>query len=153
MDGLAPWDEASYFDTPQTTIVNIATASSSQLVGADPNRVSLIVSVSTAGGQQAILPGKAPTGSTAGIQVSNTFPFMITFRDYGPLVQQAWFGFNQNPTPINFVVVTQALLKWPAGMPPPDAAGWARLANAVMGAAERRGPRATFPFTPRPLEG
>lgn len=87
---LSPSDAAPYFFPPKQTLVNIL-AAGGLIIGADILRSVLILSFQS--GFVGIKPGAT---DSSGIIMSNSFPCLIlTARDHGPLVTQAWYN-NSN---------------------------------------------------------
>lgn len=99
---LAPAFEVNEF---QTGALN----QGQQIVGADPRRFGLlIVSNSTPG--LTITTSPSPAAAQGLFAASNALPnAMMTFRDWGPLVQSAWF-YNSGAAGQFFTVFTVAYL-------------------------------------------
>lgn len=141
MKGMAPWDEAPFFDAPNVIVTSVGAASSAQIAPANPRRFGLIFSTPAGLGFMGIQPVVAPSASNRGIFISSTLPYEVFFHYHGAVAQMAWWAFNANPGALNVTAIELSLLKWPADRTPPDAAGWARLAEAVTQVAAKAGPR------------
>jgi hypothetical protein len=72
-------------------------------MGANPNRVSLLVSAS--GFTSVIvsaMPGSGFNGSWYGLATQNATP--LTYRDYGPLIKEAVFCHHISGSPVTVIV-------------------------------------------------
>lgn len=112
---LPPWDASQYF---QTIVEGTATGSgmgAGLIVGADPNRIALIMSSTNSSSMTVSL--KATGGSNQGMVLSNALPpIILLFSETGPLCQQAWYVYNAGFTVMTYYAIS--LQRWPTDGPP-----------------------------------
>lgn len=107
---LPPWDAAPFFQTPKETNFPLA-ANGDLLAPADPNRIGIIFASS--GMTTAYVTTRAPGMAIWGVPIANNFPALtLLFRDWGSLVQQAFYcslSFGN----ANITVIEVRLKEWP----------------------------------------
>lgn len=114
IEDLAPWEAASLFDTPLQGTVTVVAPTVSQLVGADGKRYCLIVSIVPPATGQCQISVNPNMGTAEGIVINiNQGPLIIDLRDWGPLVQMAWFASNTNPGSSVLQFYSLSVLRWP----------------------------------------
>lgn len=116
-DTLPPWDANAWFDTPKLVSVNTPGSQTVQIIGADSNRVGLIISSSFGGGNDAYVGPDTAVAAGIGIHLTTGRPFIeITHREWGPLTQAAWYGFG-NGLNTSFTCLPLTLRDWPESDP------------------------------------
>lgn len=110
---MAPWDEQQLFDTPVTSLINVPPGSQI-LVGADPNRVVLIIQ-----GIEINFVGVFPSPNdpalpgVVGLMTNQSMqPIILLQKDHGPLAQVTWGVTNNNAVGVNVSVIEVRLRVW-----------------------------------------
>ena len=114
------WDEQAYFAVPTETDF-ILTASAQQVAPGDPMRVAIIFGLNLGNAAVTTTPICAISVNPSftdkqGIIISQQSPVIsLTYRDYGPLVQQTWFALDPSGAaqPRNLSVTVVRYLRWP----------------------------------------
>lgn len=119
LDSLPPWEAIPYFELPRETAVALTANVSKQIVGANPQRVALIMAAQ--GVSAVIVSTKNPASAASGIQLLGSLPpVQLLFQETGPLCQQAWFGFTTFDQSVTVYEVV--LSKWPRANVPRNGA-------------------------------
>lgn len=90
LESMPPWDASAYFQVIQE--VSVALAGAGQLlIRADPMRVALMISTSSAAPVPVSFSAAGAVLGT-GLYVSNaSWPLLLLFAETGPLCQHEWY--------------------------------------------------------------
>lgn len=112
---MAPWDESTYFQPWVYNTVNLTQNVKTVVVKPDPLRIAVMFSTGSAGGVISVAPGTDANSAPpfSGMFVSNSsVPWVLTFRDVGPIVMSAWWALSTGLN-MSISVITIALKSWP----------------------------------------
>ena len=100
---LAPWEEITYFQTPNVIVTALAGGPPwNSICPGRPNRVGLIFSASA----QAFISPDNSINTGAGIQLAAGSPtWSITEKDFGPLVIMPWWAIGQGLTQLTVIEI------------------------------------------------
>lgn len=102
MLGVYPRDESVLYDPPVVTTTSIVAGSATQVIGADPDRVYLILSAGAVSSAWFNLDGSASNGIMLGTPNNSRMEFGYTTAP--ALCQAAWYAAGQGAGGIVYVV-------------------------------------------------
>lgn len=127
LSALPPWDQATYYSVPTESSVamnnNVV-----QLLKGDPLRSHIQFGVIANGatamsGPLVLVSLKQNVTAVLGYGLfDGSFPWLLSFDDYGPLVQQAWFAISNTGNVPPFPIVTvqeMRFIRWPGRLGDP----------------------------------
>jgi hypothetical protein len=127
---IFPQDEYSLFDDLIEQAIDVAAIGVTPLVGIDPTRVTLVLSLATSPGQAAIV--STSKSGTSGIYLASPYANaqVFTYKLHGRLVTSAWYAWVPAGGPATKVTVITGTM-----MRPPELYGYDTVfkkANSVV---------------------
>lgn len=113
LTGPAPWLLSELFATPSYQAIGFG-SSPSTLANADGKRIVLICGRAVTSNGDYCISTNPNMSSSEGISVTtNNNPVVLTWDQWGPLVQQAWFGVSSGAGTANAGIWTVSVVDWP----------------------------------------
>lgn len=120
---MSPMDEIRWFQPVKTSYVSVPNVSpGQQILAYNSMRVGLIIANGNTNPvwvapDQNLAAGAGP--ATQGIPVAQSLqPIYITQKDYGPVVQSAWFALVLAAPAVTLTIVELLLADWPQSATP-----------------------------------